>query len=87
MRSPRLEGVLGILQNIFLFLKENIYCDPSLEPSRRDGSNDGSQNMFLCRIMAKYPLITPVTPSYLEHCAWPCFNINYVIHVYVDPLQ
>ena len=23
----------------FLFLYENICCDPSLEPSRRDGSN------------------------------------------------
>ena len=21
----------------------NLYCDPSLEPSQRDGSNDGSQ--------------------------------------------
>ena len=30
----------------FLFLNENIFCDPSFEPSRRDGSNDGSQNMF-----------------------------------------
>ena len=26
---------------------ENIYCDPSLDPSQRGGSNDGSQNMFL----------------------------------------
>ena len=31
---------------IFLFLKGNICCVPSLEPSRRDGSNDGSHNMF-----------------------------------------
>ena len=30
----------------FLFRDENICCDPSLEPSRRDGSNEGSQNMF-----------------------------------------
>ena len=30
---------------IFL-LNGNICCDPSLEPSRQDGSNDGSQNMF-----------------------------------------
>ena len=30
----------------FLFLNENICCDPSLEPSQRDGSNDGSQNMI-----------------------------------------
>ena len=25
---------------------ENISCDPSLEPSRRDGSKEGSQHMF-----------------------------------------
>ena len=37
-----------------LFLK-NICCDPSLEPSPLDGSNDGSQNMFLWRNMANYP--------------------------------
>ena len=32
---------------IFLFFNENIGCDPSLEPSQGDGSNDGSQNVFL----------------------------------------
>ena len=32
---------------IFLFLIENICCDPSLELSRRDGSNDGSQHYAL----------------------------------------
>ena len=53
---------------IFLFLNKNISCDPSLEPSQRDGSNVGSQNMFLWRIIANYPKIIPVTPSYLEHC-------------------
>ena len=31
---------------IFLFLNENICCDPSLEPSRGDGSKNGSQNTF-----------------------------------------
>ena len=31
---------------IFLYLNENICCDPSLEPSHRDGSNDESQCMF-----------------------------------------
>ena len=30
----------------FLFLNENIQCDPSLEPSHQDGSNEGSQCMF-----------------------------------------
>ena len=28
---------------IFLISQGNICCDPSFEPSRRDGSNDGSQ--------------------------------------------
>ena len=27
----------------------NIFCDPPLEPSRRDGSNEGSQHMFSLR--------------------------------------
>ena len=36
-----------IQRQFFLFLNKNICCDPSLEPSQRDGSNDGSQNMFL----------------------------------------
>ena len=37
---------LGIIVHIF---HTNIFCDPSLEPSRRDGSNEGSQRMFLLR--------------------------------------
>ena len=32
---------------IFLFLNENISCDPSLEPSGHDCSNDGSHNVFM----------------------------------------
>ena len=52
---------------IFLFLNENICCDPSLEPSQRDGPNDGSQNVFLWRNMASFSIIFPVTSSYLEH--------------------
>ena len=42
---------------------QNICCDPKLEPSRRDGSNDGSQRMFLSRGMENYSLIIPVMPS------------------------
>ena len=50
-----LEGVLRIIQiYFFLFLNEKICCDPSLEPSRRDGSNNGSQNTFVWRNMANY---------------------------------
>ena len=37
-----------VIQRLFfLFLNENICCDPSLEASLQDGSNDGSQNMLL----------------------------------------
>ena len=50
-----------------LFLNENIWCDHSLEPSRRDGSNKRSQDLLLWRNMKKYPLIVSVTPSYLKH--------------------
>ena len=39
----------------FLFLNENICCDPSLEPSPRDGSNEGSQHMFSRSDMGNYP--------------------------------
>ena len=33
---------------IHIFSRKHI-CDPSLEPSRRDGSNEGSQYMFSLR--------------------------------------
>ena len=71
LRLPELQirGALRIIQRyFFLFLKENICCDTSLEPSRRDGSNDGSQYMFLWRNTANYPLNISITPSYLKHC-------------------
>ena len=32
-----------------MFLRENVCCDLSLEPSHRDGSNEGSQHTFLLR--------------------------------------
>ena len=37
---------LGIIFHIY---HQNIFRDPSLEPSRRDGSNEGSQHMFSLR--------------------------------------
>ena len=52
---------------IFLYFNKNICCDPSLEPSQRDGSNDGSQHTFKRSNMENYPLIISFTPSYLEH--------------------
>ena len=41
------EGMEDNSKNIFfLYLNKNVCCDPSLEPSRQDGSHVGSQNMF-----------------------------------------
>ena len=54
-----------IERHFFLFLIESICCDPSSEPSRRDGSDKGSQHMFVCRmkkkivrIITKYSLLS-----------------------------
>ena len=55
----------------FSFLNETICCDPSSEPSQRDGSDDGSQLMVLCRIIKIYPQLSSNTPSYLELCHNP----------------
>ena len=72
---------------IFLFLIETICCDPSSEPSRRDGSDEGSQHMFLCRINKNYPLLSPNTPSYLaralikaKHCKHNIRNMQQYMH-------
>ena len=60
-----------IQRYFFLFLKENLCCDPSLEPSRRDGSNDGSLNMFYGEIriiipkFPQLPLLIWTTDYYL----------------------
>ena len=39
----------------FIFLIKTICCDPSSEPSFQDGSDEGSQYMFLCRTNKNYP--------------------------------
>ena len=44
-----------MINNFFLFLIETICCNPSSEPSRQDGSDEGSQHMFLCRIKRIIP--------------------------------
>ena len=54
--------------NFFLFLIETICCDPSSGPSHRDGSDEGSQHMFISRTNKNYPLLSSNTPSYLELC-------------------
>ena len=37
---------LGMVDRVFY---GNMFCDPSLEPSHRDGSNEWSQHMFSLR--------------------------------------
>ena len=40
---------------ISLFLIETIYCDPSSEPSRQAGFDEGFQHMFNAGLTKKYP--------------------------------
>ena len=42
-----------------MFLNKNIFCDPSLELFRRDGSKEGSQHMFSLRNKKKLSLNYP----------------------------
>ena len=42
------------LEELPIFLHKNIFCDPSLEPSHPDGSNEGSQRKFLLRNKKNY---------------------------------
>ena len=46
----------------FIFLLKNIGCGYSLEPPRRDGSNDYTQSMFWAEIIKI--MYTPVNPSF-----------------------
>ena len=57
----------------FQYFSTKTYCDPSLELSQRDGSNEGSQCMFSLRNKKNYLWIIPLTIPYLE----PCIIIKY----------
>ena len=48
------KGNKGNLGKISHISQKNLFCDPSLEPSHRDGSNDGSQHMFSLRNKKNY---------------------------------
>ena len=48
--------VTGIFFGLVIFLHKNIFCDPSLELSHRDGSNEGSQHIFSLRNRKNYLL-------------------------------
>ena len=57
-QSTELQKREGI---IFSYFSAKTCCDPSLEQSQQDSSNDGSQNLFLWRNMAKLFKIIAVT--------------------------
>ena len=53
-----------IIRVILLVLRRNICCDPSSEPSRRDGSDEGSQHTVSMgnkkKIVLSYHQIPPL---------------------------
>ena len=64
MENTQLQIRGGIDDNSmkFLFLNENVCCDPSLKPSQRDSSNWGSQTMFFMEKYGKLSLNHPFYP-------------------------
>ena len=50
------------ISDIFHISAQNVDCGYSLEPPRRDGSNEYPQSMFLLEI--RKILFTPVNPSF-----------------------
>ena len=66
------------LEQLTIYLHENIFCAPSLEPSRRDGCNEGSQHMFLLRNKKNYFGNILKTAPNLELC--PICRVD-TIHV------
>ena len=50
------------------FWLKTLCCYPSSEPSRQDGSDEGSQHTVSFRNKKNYPELSSNTPSYLELC-------------------
>ena len=55
--------------NCFVISAHKICCDPSSEPSRQDGSDDGSQHTFSVRNKKNYPSVIIKYSSYGELCS------------------
>ena len=54
----------------FILVLYNVYCDPSLGPSRRDGSDEGSQHMFSSRTKKEIIRIILNTPLIWDSALW-----------------
>ena len=74
-------GIEDISKILFLFLNENICCDLSLEPSRCDGSNGGSQNIFYGEIWLINPKLSLLLLLSVFSGAMPCcWKSHVVVH-------
>ena len=62
------EYLVIIRDNFVQILVKNICCDPSSEPSGRDGSDEGSQHMVSFKNKKNYPELSVSIFSYLELC-------------------
>ena len=60
------EYLVIIRDNFLSVLHKNLCCDPSSEPSQRDGSHEGSQHMDSKRNKKNYPSIIIKYSSYLS---------------------
>ena len=65
-----------IIQDNFFNSEYNICNDNSSEPSRRDGSDEGSHCMVSMRNKNKYRQLSLNTPSYLASTDWQRSIIN-----------
>ena len=54
LRGPEIRRLIKDNRPYFSIKNNNIFCDPSLESSCQDGSNEGSQDMFLLRNKKNY---------------------------------
>ena len=72
-----------IIYYLYFFIK--IFCDPSLEPSRRHGSNAGSQHMFLLRNKKKkcLSIAIAVRKIIFELSLIPLLSGALSLHIYV----
>ena len=55
---------------VSVLLCENVCCDPSLEPSRRDGSNEGPQHIFFCWEMGEIIFDLSSIPLLIWSSGW-----------------
>ena len=73
---------------IFLFLIETICCDPSYGPSHQDGSDEGSQHVFmqtkqkLSLIITKYSIL-----SRALYCFWPIVHSSFCSYIIEQSLS